>query len=85
MQSWPALKWPSAAARAPGIPAAKLPVIDTIFGIGWLTTAAPVSRSPQTTLNTADDQGGDAPRSLRTVDLPERLLVARREVVEGGL
>jgi hypothetical protein len=32
-----------------------LPVIDTIFGIGWLTTAGPVSRSPQTTLNTADD------------------------------
>src|SRR3954471_16624058 len=42
----------SAAARATALPAAMLPVIETISGIGWLTTAAPVVRSPQTTLNT---------------------------------
>jgi hypothetical protein len=29
-----------------------LPVIDTIAGMGWPTSAAPVSRSPQTTLKT---------------------------------
>src|SRR3954463_15621739 len=42
----------SAAARATDLPAAMLPVIETISGIGWLTTVAPVSRSPQTTLKT---------------------------------
>ena len=33
-------------------PAATEPVIDTICGVGWATTAAPVTRSPQTTLST---------------------------------
>ena len=34
------------------MPARTLPVIDTICGTGWATSARPVSRSPQTTLNT---------------------------------
>jgi len=42
----------SAAARATAMPARVLPVIETIPGIGWETSAAPVSRSPHTTLNT---------------------------------
>ena len=33
-------------------PAATEPVIDTISGVGCATTAAPVSRSPQTTFST---------------------------------
>jgi hypothetical protein len=45
------LTW-SAAACATAMPAPTLPVIETICGIGWLTSAAPVSRSPHTTLNT---------------------------------
>src|SRR3954452_2827862 len=41
-----------AAALATAIPAPTLPVIEAIAGVGWLTSAAPVARSPQTTLNT---------------------------------
>ena len=41
-----------AAAAATSMPARTLPVIDTIAGIGCDTSARPVSRSPQTTLNT---------------------------------
>ena len=33
-------------------PAPTEPVIETICGVGWATTAAPVARSPQTTLST---------------------------------
>ena len=41
-----------AAPLATSLPARTLPVIDTICGIGWETSARPVSRSPATTLNT---------------------------------
>ncbi len=34
------------------MPARVEPVIDTSCGIGWATSARPVSRSPQTTLST---------------------------------
>jgi hypothetical protein len=37
---------------ATAFPARVLPVIDTIAGIGCEVSAAPVSRSPQMTLNT---------------------------------
>ena len=42
----------AAAAMATSRPARTLPVIDTICGTGLVTSARPVSRSPQTTLNT---------------------------------
>ena len=41
-----------AAASATSRPARTLPVMATICGMGWLTSARPVSRSPQITLNT---------------------------------
>jgi histidinol dehydrogenase len=41
-----------AADPATSIPARTLPVTDTIAGTGCATRARPVSRSPQTTLNT---------------------------------
>jgi len=45
------LSW-AAAEPATSIPARTDPVIETICGTGCSTTARPVSRSPQTTLNT---------------------------------
>ena len=45
MTSWAALP-------ATSMPARTEPVIDTMSGIGCSTSARPVSRSPQTTLNT---------------------------------
>ena len=48
---WTRLRSP-AAARATSIPARTLPVIDAIGGIRWVTRAAPVVGSPQTTLKT---------------------------------
>ena len=42
----------AAAAMATSRPARTLPVIETICGTGLVTSARPVSRSPQTTLNT---------------------------------
>src|SRR5437879_10817376 len=42
----------AAAAWATSIPARTLPVIDAIAGTGCDTSAAPVVRSPHTTLNT---------------------------------
>jgi hypothetical protein len=59
-----------------------LPVIDTIAGMGWLTSDAPVSRSPQTTLKTPRGRrpanssamervlAGVASDGLRTMVLP---------------
>ena len=41
-----------AAARATSRPARTLPVIATSWGMGWLTSARPVSRSPQMTFST---------------------------------
>ena len=41
-----------AAAVATAMPAPVEPVIDTSCGIGWAVRAAPVSRSPQTRLQT---------------------------------
>ena len=43
---------PGAAAAATSRPARTLPVIDTICGTGCEISSRPVSRSPQTTLNT---------------------------------
>ncbi len=34
------------------MPARTLPVMETIAGVSWATSARPVSRSPQTTLKT---------------------------------
>ena len=42
------------------LPARTEPVIDTICGIGCSTSARPVSRSPQTTLNTPGGQNSAA-------------------------
>ena len=48
---WVRLRCPPAL-TATARPAATDPVIDTICGVGCATTAAPVTRSPQTTLST---------------------------------
>ena len=52
----PSSRWtrlsPSAAARATSMPARTEPVIDTICGMSWLTSARPVAALPQMTLNT---------------------------------
>ncbi len=52
---------PSAAARATSMPARTEPVIDTIRGMSWETSARPVSAVPQTTLNTP---GGRKPAAI---------------------
>ena len=41
-----------AAVAATSMPARVEPVIETSLGVGWATRRRPVSRSPQTTLNT---------------------------------
>ena len=57
----------SAAAFATAMPARTLPVIETIAGIGWLTSAAPVSRSPQTTLKTPSGTNSEISSAIQTV------------------
>ena len=57
----------SAAALATAMPAPTLPVIDAIAGVGWLTSAAPVSRSPQTTLNTPGGRNSAISSAIQTV------------------
>ena len=42
-------------------------MIDAIAGIGWLTSAAPVSRSPQTTLNTPGGRNSAISSAIQTV------------------
>ena len=42
----------SAAVRATSMPARTEPVMDTMLGVGCEISSRPVSRSPQTTLNT---------------------------------
>src|SRR5215204_3833367 len=57
----------SAAALATAIPAPTLPVIETIAGVGCDTSPAPVSRSPQTTLNTPGGRNSDISSAIQTV------------------
>ena len=52
---------PAAAAWATWMPARTEPVIDTICGMSWLTSARPVSALPQTTLSTP---GGRNPAAI---------------------
>ena len=53
--------------RATAMPAPTLPVIDTIRGVGWRTSAAPVSRSPTTTLNTPGGRNSAITSAIHTV------------------
>ena len=57
----------SAAVLATAMPAPTLPVIETICGVGWATSAAPVSRSPQTTLNTPGGRNSAISSAIQTV------------------
>ena len=59
---------PSAAARATSVPARTEPVIDTICGMSWATSARPVSRSPQITLNTPGGRNSAAISASSSVD-----------------
>src|ERR1035437_1251562 len=69
----------AAAAWATSMPARTLPVIETMRGVGWVTSARPVSRPPQTTLTTP---GG------RCSAISDRRLAAELQVhfleVRGG-
>ncbi len=56
------------AAFATSIPARTLPVIDTIAGAGCDTSARPVSRSPQITLNTPGGRNSAAISAISSVD-----------------
>src|SRR2546425_939944 len=60
---WVRLRSPAAAA-ATSNPARVEPVIDTIAGVLWLTSARPVSRSPHTTLKTT---GGKKPAAISAI------------------
>ena len=57
----------AAAALATSMPARTLPVIEAMAGVGWLTSAAPVSRSPQTTLNTPSGRNSAITSAIQTV------------------
>ena len=50
------------------MPARTEPVIDTICGVLCSTSARPVSRSPQTTLNTPGGRNSDAISASSSVD-----------------
>jgi uncharacterized RmlC-like cupin family protein len=52
---------------ATATPAPTLPVIDAIAGIGWRTSAAPVSRSPQTTFSTPGGRNSAITSAIQTV------------------
>src|ERR671925_83713 len=84
----------SAAALATAMPARTLPVIEAICGVGCLTSAAPVSRSPQTTLNTPSGKNsaitsaihtelaGVVSDGLSTIVLPAANVLARGHALE---
>ena len=63
---WTRFNW-SAAAAATSLPARMLPVTETICGTGCDTSALPVSRSPQSTLNTPGGRNSEASSASRTV------------------
>ena len=57
-----------AADFATSIPARTEPVIETIDGIGCSTSARPLSRSPQTTLNTPFGKNSDITSAIKRVE-----------------
>ncbi|CAB4782260.1 unannotated protein [freshwater metagenome] len=57
-----------AAEPATSIPARTDPVIETIAGVACSTNARPVSRSPQSTLNTPLGKNSDMTCAMKTVD-----------------
>ena len=59
---------PAAAAWATWMPARTDPVIDTICGMSWLTSAWPVPASPQTTLSTPGGRCAAAISASMSVD-----------------
>ena len=59
---------PAAAAAATSLPARTLPVIDTICGTGCETSARPVSRSPQITLNTPGGRNSAIVSAISSVE-----------------
>ena len=69
----PSSRWtrlsPAAAARATWMPARTDPVIDTICGMSWLTSAWPVPASPQTTLSTPGGRCAAAISASMSVDI----------------
>ena len=46
----------------------KAPVIETCWGVGWLTSARPVSRSPTTTLSTPGGRNSAAISAISSVE-----------------
>jgi hypothetical protein len=68
----PSSRWtrfsPAAAACATWIPARTEPVIDTICGMSWLTSARPVSASPQITLSTPGGRNSAAISASSSVE-----------------
>src|ERR671936_404067 len=76
----------SAADLATAMPARTEPVIETIAGVGCTTSAAPVSRSPVTTLNTPSGRNSAITSAIHTL-LAGRLALehARRAREEADL
>ncbi len=56
------------AASATCMPARAEPVIETIAGVAWPTSARPVSRSPHTTLNTPGGKNSAAISASSSVE-----------------
>ena len=50
------------------MPARTLPVMDTMAGVGCSTSSRPVSRSPQTTLNTPSGRNSDMISAISSVE-----------------
>ena len=50
------------------MPARTLPVIETMAGVGCSTSSRPVSRSPQTTLNTPSGRYSDMISAISRVE-----------------
>ena len=73
-----------AAADATSIPARTDPVIATSCGISWSTSARPVSRSPQTTLNTPGGRNSLHSSASSTVDAGVVSLGLSTTVLPGG-
>ena len=73
----PSSKWVRftsfAALVATAIPARVDPVMDTICGTGWATRSAPVSRSPQSKLQTP---GGNIPCIFSTIQYADAGVVS---------
>ena len=79
---------PAAAAWATSMPARTEPVIDTMLGISWETSARPVSRFPQITLRTPGGRNSAATRVVASAaiasDLTDALADLAKSTRTGG-